>query len=288
MSVAWSIPRKEFCGLPGVAEDRLADATWVDVIEIEVQLCDHTDIGAALPVDRYQRLDAKLKAISDPYHTGIDGARRRRPRRERIRHRRLQIGFDQRDQMIDEIRQAEIHHRRFQIRHAVLDGSTPVQNARMIFGIDRRIAAVGIDAEGAGRVPARDRVTELAGERDRPDPRKRIRKIAETFAEIHGRCVGIEGIGADAGRATAAPFDGKADRHHELVLRVPVDAVFERGFPVLESIGARPGRASRPTEQTVGRADGYREVFRDTFGKFSGKIALVSYTHLRAHETDSY
>jgi hypothetical protein len=84
----------------------------------------------------------------------------------------------------------------------------------MKFGIDRRVAAVGVDAEGRGRIPARDRVTELAGDRDRPDPGQRIRKIAKTFAEIDRRCVGIEGIGADACHAAATPFDGKTVRQY--------------------------------------------------------------------------
>ena len=152
--------------------------------------------------------------------------------------------------------------------------AAPVQHARMKFGIDRRIAAVGIDAERRGRMPAGDRVTDLAGDRDRPDPGQRIRKIAETFAEIDRRRVGVERIGADARDAAAAPFDGETDRHHELMLRIPVDAVFERGLPVLESAGAGSGRTARPTEKAVGRAERNREILGDPFGEFSGNIAL--------------
>ena len=52
-------------------------------------------------------------------------------------------GFDDRDQVIEEIRQAEIDHGGFQIGQAVLQRATPDQHARIEFGVD--VAGVGID-----------------------------------------------------------------------------------------------------------------------------------------------
>jgi hypothetical protein len=63
------------------------------------------------------------------------------------------------------------------------------------------IAGIRIDAEGCGEVSLRDRIADLPGDRDRPDPGQRIGKIAKPFAEIDGRRVGIERICADARRA---------------------------------------------------------------------------------------
>src|ERR1700686_2765099 len=108
MSGAYSVPWKGACWLDIVAKDRPADAVRIDVIEVEVQLRDRPDIGAALPVDRDQSLDGDLKCISDPDHPRIDSAGGHASRSKGIRHRRLQRRFNQRDQVIDEIRQAEI------------------------------------------------------------------------------------------------------------------------------------------------------------------------------------
>src|SRR6516162_4544018 len=164
------LPRKRAGGLDGTAEDRLADAVRVDVVKIKVQLRNDADICSALPVDRYQRLNAELKLVADPKNTGADGAGRHPARGQRIRHRRLQVGLDQRDQVINELRQTQIDHGRLQIRHAVLNGPAPVQDARVKFGIGRQLARIWIDAEGRGGVSARDRVAKLAGDGDRAEP----------------------------------------------------------------------------------------------------------------------
>jgi hypothetical protein len=83
----------------------------------------------------------------------------------------LQRRFYQRDQVIDEFRQAEIHHRGLQIRHAVLKRSAPVQHARAEFSVDSLIAGIRIDAKGRCEVSGRNRIADLTGDRDRPDPR---------------------------------------------------------------------------------------------------------------------
>src|SRR3954453_11274612 len=159
-----SVPRSWDCGLGDIAEDRLSDPTRVDGIEIEVQLRDHPDIGPALPVDWNQGFNAELEFVSDPDETRIDGAGRQCSRGEGIRHWRLEGCFDQRNEAIDEIRQAEINDRTPEIGHAVLNSSAPVQHAGMKFGIGRQIAAIRIDAEAGGGMPARNRITDLAGD----------------------------------------------------------------------------------------------------------------------------
>src|SRR5947209_18976966 len=126
MTIGCSCMCKVSSGLSRVAKDRLADPARIDVVEIEVQLPDHPDIGAALAVDGYQCLEPNLKGSAYPDDTGIDGACSHGSRTERIRHRRLQICLHQRDQVIDEIGQAEVDDGRLQVRHAVLDRSTPV------------------------------------------------------------------------------------------------------------------------------------------------------------------
>ena len=54
-----------------VAEDRLADPARIDVVEEKVQLRDYPDVGAALPVDRYQRLDVRLRLRIEPTLTSL-------------------------------------------------------------------------------------------------------------------------------------------------------------------------------------------------------------------------
>src|SRR5437764_5183595 len=101
---ASSIPCKSTCRLHRVAENRLADPARVDVVEIEVQLCDNTEIGPTLPVDGNQRFDTELEGLPNPDDPGVDGASRPGAGGECVRDGRLQVCFDQRDQMIDEIR----------------------------------------------------------------------------------------------------------------------------------------------------------------------------------------
>ena len=131
-----------------------------------MQLRNGADAVAALPVDWDHRLDGELIGISDINNAGIDGAGGHGAGREGIRHRRLQRCLDQRDQMIEEIRQAEIDHGGFQIGHAVLQRTAPVQNLRVEVSAD--IAGIGIDC--CRRSRARDSIAELSGDRERPRP----------------------------------------------------------------------------------------------------------------------
>src|SRR5262245_611196 len=186
--------------------------------------------------------------------------------------------------MIDKLRQAEIHDDGFQIRHAVLDSSTPVQNPGMKFRIGGYIAAVGIDARGGGRSSAGDGVADLAGDGDRPDPGQRIRKIAKAFAEIDIRDVGVERLRADIRSARATPLDAEADGHHELMFGVLEDPIFEGGVEVLESIGSRYSWIDW-AQEGVGRAERDREILGDPLGKFRGNIALPRRRFVAGMET---
>jgi hypothetical protein len=142
-----------------------------------VDLRDGSDTAAARPVDRDHRLHADLEFVADPDHAGIDGAGGQRARSRGICHRRLQQCFDQGEEMVDEIRQAEIGHCGFQIGQAVLQRDAPDQDARIEFGVD--IASIGID--GDGRARAGDRVAELSGQREWPRPIQARGQVAETL-----------------------------------------------------------------------------------------------------------
>src|ERR1035437_4500597 len=122
----------------------------------------------------------------------------------------------------------------------------------MEFGIDRRIATFGIDSKGGGRASTRNRVANLARDSDGSNPGQRVRKIAETFAEIDGRRVGIEGICSEASRACPAPFDAEAHRHHKLIRRLFDDAVFERGLKILKPVRSDPGQSPGRAKMAVG------------------------------------
>jgi len=80
----------------------------------------------------------------------------------------------------------------------------------MEFRVRRELAAVRIDAERGREIPGGNGVTDLASDRDRPDPRERVGQIAEAFAEIDGRDVVVEGLGADGFAARPAPLDGES------------------------------------------------------------------------------
>jgi len=55
-----------------------------------MQLSDDADAGAALPIDRYQGLNADLKISADPEDARINRAGRHCAGRKSVRNRRLQ------------------------------------------------------------------------------------------------------------------------------------------------------------------------------------------------------
>ena len=63
----------------------------------------------------------------------------------------------------------------------------------------------------------------------------------------------IEPLRADALGTGAAPLDAHTDRHHELMLRILVDAVFEGRIEILKSIRSGCRRIGR-AEEGIGRA----------------------------------
>src|SRR5262249_34559306 len=267
------VPREWACGLNGAAKQRLADAAWIDVVEIVMQLRDHSDVAAAFPVDWDNRLDPELEIFPDPEHTGVDRTRRKCPGGEGIGHRGLETGFNQRDQMIEEIGQAKINDGRFQIGHAVLDRSTPVEDARMKLGVEDRISAVGIDAHQWREIPGRNCVTELAPDRDRPDPCQRVRQVPEPLSEVDSRRVHVEGFGANGCASCAAPLHTQAGREHELMFGALEDPILQSGLQILKTVGTGGRRVDR-TEKRVGRAERHSKVLGDPLGKFPGDIAL--------------
>src|SRR5579862_164066 len=171
--------------------------------------------------------------------------------------------------MIEKIGQAEIDHRGFQIRHAVLKRGAPGKHAWIELGVD--VAAVGIIGDCLRRT--RNGVADLAGHRECPRPADG--QVAEAFAEIKRRRVYGEPLGADVLRAAAAPFDVEADRCDELMLGILVDAVFERRFQVLEAAGATHHRPAWRIEMRPGRRDRNGEILGDAFGVFAGDVEFL-------------
>src|SRR5258708_5424678 len=190
---AW-LTSERSCGSDGAAEDRLADRGGEQVVEIDVQLRQRTDIASAVTIDRNDRLEPDLEVIADVDHAGIDGAGRPQSGAGEIRGRRLERSLDDRNEAIDEIRQREVIYRRFEIRHAVLQRQTPVEELRV--KLDAGIAGVRIEGEGAGA--AGNPVADDAGQRDRARPPHRVGQVAEAFAEKERRRVGRKLVGADA------------------------------------------------------------------------------------------
>src|SRR5258707_1960561 len=144
----------------------------------------------------------------------------------------------------------------------------------MEFSIGRYIAAIRIDSKSSGRIPARNCVTDLAGDRDRSNPGQRVGKIAEPFAEPQRRCVGIERVCSDALNARAAPLDAETDRHHELMLRVLEKPIFKCGLEVLKSGCSQGIWSSGRPEAAVGRSKRHRYGLGDPLGKCRGYISL--------------
>src|SRR5258708_1678088 len=122
----------------------------------------------------------------------------------------------------------------------------------MEFGVSRQIATIRIDCKSRGRIPAGERITNLPSDRARSIPGLRVRKLAEPFAEPHRRCVGIEWVGSAALRAGPAPFDAETDRHHELMLGVLEEPIFECGVEILEAGCSHGIWSSRRSEAAVG------------------------------------
>src|SRR5579872_359678 len=157
------------------AEQWLSDAPREHVVEIEMQLSNDPNAGAALAVDRDHRLQPDLEITSDPDDAGVDGASGRIGVAEIVGDGRGQAGFHDRDQVIDEIGQSEIDNLGFQVGHAVLQRGAVDQ-------LLRNEDVLG-EVERAGR----NLVADLSGEGEGADAAKAVRQIAKTFPEINRR-----------------------------------------------------------------------------------------------------
>jgi len=150
-----------------------------------------------------------------------------------------------------------------------LDYPAPVQNSRIEFSVRSWIAGIWINSKSSGRAPARDRITNLSSNGDRPNPGQCIRKIAEAFADIQGRGVDIERLRTNALRARPTPFDAETDRHDELMGRVLEQAIFEGRLQILKSVRAESGRPAGGAEMAVRHAERDCECFGDPLGKLA-------------------
>src|ERR1022692_1709119 len=62
---AWSVAEDRPPLVGGSAEQRRADRSWKKVVEIDVELHHPADAGAALAVDRHDRLHGDLEGVAD-------------------------------------------------------------------------------------------------------------------------------------------------------------------------------------------------------------------------------
>jgi len=88
-----------------------------------MQLAKEADAGPTGTVDREHRLGPDLEVGANPYHARIDRPGGDRAVAEIVGNGSLELRLNYRKQVIDEIGQLVIVNLRFQIRHAVLDGS---------------------------------------------------------------------------------------------------------------------------------------------------------------------
>src|SRR6516164_5022687 len=105
------------------AEQRSANRCWEYIVEIKMQLAEKADAGPAGAVDREYRFGTDLEVGAHPYQARIGRSGGDRTIPEIVGDRRRELRLNYRKQVIDEIGQLVIVNLRFQIRHAVLDGS---------------------------------------------------------------------------------------------------------------------------------------------------------------------
>src|SRR6516225_9055663 len=87
------------------ADQRLPVGLGEDVVEIEMELPEEADARAAVAIDRDDRFEAYLEIAPNPDHTRIDRAGRDKAVAKIVRNGGCELGFDKRNQMIDEVRQ---------------------------------------------------------------------------------------------------------------------------------------------------------------------------------------
>src|SRR5580704_6539934 len=86
------------------AEQRPADSPRENIVEVEVQLRDGADAGAARAIGRDDRLDPDLEIVSDPDHARIERARDHKAGAGMVLDRCHELRFEDRNEMIDEVR----------------------------------------------------------------------------------------------------------------------------------------------------------------------------------------
>src|SRR5205807_408054 len=103
------------------AEQRPADGGWEHVVKIKMQLAEDTDAGSAGAIDRNHRLKTDLEIVPHPDHAWIDRSGRESAVAVIVGDRRCQLCLDDRNQVIDKLRQLVVADFRFQIGRAELN-----------------------------------------------------------------------------------------------------------------------------------------------------------------------
>ena len=154
-------------------DERLADCSRKHVVEIKMQLSEHTHSRPAVTVDGNLRFNADLEICADPDNSRIDGSNSREGEAEIISHRNRELCLDNGDEMVDEIRKVEINYIGFQVRHTVLQRPAIKQLLR------NRDLLHEIEGTRGNAIP------ELARQRQGPSPTHGIWQIAKPFPKLN-------------------------------------------------------------------------------------------------------
>src|SRR5262245_35706860 len=241
-----------------------------DVVEIEVQLPDHSDVLSRPLVDGNLRLDADLHVSAEPDDARVDRSRRA-ARVLRIIERGLHREFHEGNQAVERRAQADVPHEGLKIVEIVLDTEAPLRDRSIRQAVDVDVARIGIGADDLVGVADRHRDTEDAGEDERLQKAHRVRQIAEALAPEELGRHSVERV-RDLLTTGAADFPPEPGRHQELALGVPEEDVLQRDLHVVEALQRH---VMRLVQDLVRSRDTDAEIGAQTLGDLRAELRLL-------------
>ena len=174
---------------------------------------------------------------------------------------------------IDPFGKAEIANLGAQIQHAVFDCEPVHDLIGVMFDIDCRFAGIRVGVVAPCLFHRRDRVSDGAGQRQRPEPLQRFREIAGPLSEQECRRVGREGVGPDASCARPAQFGVQRHRGHRFVRRIRQELPLQPQLDVLPA--ARVARRALLTQVGPARPEREADIRCNPFRKFTIYVGLL-------------
>ena len=113
-----------FMPLSSISEGRLSEELGKQVIQIEVELSDHTDVLSSPGVDRDHGLQAQLDELAGPEDARVDGPGGL-PALAPVQGG-LEAQLDDGDHPVERRREAEVLHEGLEIGDAVFDRKPPL------------------------------------------------------------------------------------------------------------------------------------------------------------------